>query len=467
MSDLLLQAMNAKQSGNISLTKQLLAQALIQNPQNEGAWMLMYEVVDDVKLKRNCLERALAINPDNTTASIALMKLVTSPLGPIVRGERFKPIIPPKPEKAAPFTPPFTWTGDESQFQALGDMTFPDLPDEEPNPPSETPATFDWATDSGEPDKTIDKIFEAVSNPEKVSQPPPDIDLSWMVQDQTEGQAQETASLEGEDEASLQDEPESLISEALPGQQPVSQEDFKVSAEPEWGMDAFAYTEETISRVAEAEALLWDNPKAKVDRMIILGDKSIIYANPAASDVPHIMGLFNEKKMLRDLLGENAGVIKLESIKRVSANPKRSHLDITYQQNEKSITHQLTFINPHVRDEALAALQLRLSADFARHPHTYRLLDKIENPILCILLIAALGWGLTAGLPLLTGASAFQSGTPQLILSNLQYYVDLVGTFNLLVIAVLLVAVCMIWLVINLSKPTRLVIVEQPKPKKS
>ncbi len=66
MSDLLLQAVNARQNGNIALTKQLLAQALIQDPRNEGAWMLMYEVVDDVKLKRNCLERVLAINPDNS-----------------------------------------------------------------------------------------------------------------------------------------------------------------------------------------------------------------------------------------------------------------------------------------------------------------------------------------------------------------------------------------------------------------
>ena len=51
--------------------------------------------------------------------------------------------------------------------------------------------------------------------------------------------------------------------------------------------------------------------------MVILTSTSLIYANPKESDIPHIMGLFAEKKMLRDLLGENAGVIKLESIQRL------------------------------------------------------------------------------------------------------------------------------------------------------
>src|SRR5512137_2701770 len=127
MADLLIQAMSAKQNGDITLAKQLLSQAIIQDPRNEGAWMLMSELVDDVKLRRNCLERVLAINPENAAANIALTRLNTSPLGPVIRGERNKPLDAPKIEKTPPFTPPFTWSGDQEQYLALGDLTFPDL----------------------------------------------------------------------------------------------------------------------------------------------------------------------------------------------------------------------------------------------------------------------------------------------------------------------------------------------------
>ena len=161
------------------------------------------------------------------------------------------------------------------------------------------------------------------------------------------------------------------------------------------------------ARLIEPDFLLWDNPKAKTDRMVILGSKSIIYANPAASDVPHIMGLFNEKKMLRDLLGEDAGTIKLESIQRLTANPKRSNLDIDYKPNEKTVTHQLMFSTTQVRDEALDALQLRLGADFTRTTRKFSLADKILVPLLIIVLVAVIGWVLIDGLSYLEGAAWF------------------------------------------------------------
>jgi hypothetical protein len=464
MTDLLIQAMNAKESGNTVLAKQLLAQALIQDPRNEGAWMMMYEAVDDIKQKRNCLERVLAINPGNTTASNALMKLDTSPLGPVLRGERFKPVTPPEPEKAAPFTPPFTWTGNESQFQALGDMTFPDLTGENTNQPPETPATFDWAKDSGEPDKTIGKIFDAVSNPELASQPLQDTDLSWLRTEHPEGQAETPFEVQ-ESETKKMDDQVEAATEALPVQPFADLGEVSVSAEPESGVDAFAYAEETTTGYGQPEPLLWDNPKAPVDRLVILGNKSIIYANPVPSDIPHIMGLFNDKKMLRDLLGQNAGVIKLDSIQRLIAIPKRSNLDINYKQNEKLITHQLIFKNREERDEVLAAVQLRLGADFARSTHTFDFLDKILSPLLGMLLVIALGWLMISGLSQLERFVAFQSGPLQLILSNVQYYVNLIGSFNVLVIALILIVVCLIWLVINLSKPSSQVIVERLKMK--
>jgi hypothetical protein len=240
-----------------------------------------------------------------------------------------------------------------------------------------------------------------------------------------------------------------------------SSSDFTVIANEQLATGALATGDESQGETIEPDFLLWDNPKAKTDRMVILGSKSIIYANPAASDIPHILGLFDERKMLRDLLGEDAGTIKLDTIQRLTANPERANLNIDYKPNEKTVTHQLTFSNAQARDEALDALQLRLGADFNRTTRKFSLADKILLPLLIIVLVAVIGWVLLIGISYLEGAAGFQSGILQLILINTQYYVDLIGPSNILMIAIVLVALCLVWLVINLSKPSSLLIVER------
>jgi hypothetical protein len=461
MPDLLLQAMDARMSGDLTQAKQLLAQALIQDPHNEGAWMLMSEVVDDVKLKRTCLQRVLLINPENSAANIALMKLDTSPLGPVVRGERYKPVIPPKPEKAPPFTPPFTWTGDEAQFQALGDMTYPDLTGEEVNQMTETPTSFDWANESAEPDKTIDKIFNAISNPEQAAEPLPDTDLSLLDDPLKAGTVAGAAVADSDTEALAHGTQGGQSPVSPAGLEPSTSSDGTINADEQYRSGTVEAGNESQGESTEPEFLLWDNPKAKTDRMVILGSKSIIYANPAASDVPHIMGLFNENKMLRDLLGEEVGTTKLDTIQRITANPKRTNLDIDYKPNEKIATHQLTFSDIPARDEALDMLQARLGENITRTTRKFGLADKILVPLLIIVLVAVIGWVLIDGLSYLEGAAGFQSGILHLILINIQYYVDLIGPFFILMITIVLVALCLVWLVINLSKPSRLVIVER------
>jgi Tfp pilus assembly protein PilF len=57
MADLLIQAMSAKENGDFKLAKQLLSQAIVQNPRSESAWMMMADVVGDPKLQRNCCPR--------------------------------------------------------------------------------------------------------------------------------------------------------------------------------------------------------------------------------------------------------------------------------------------------------------------------------------------------------------------------------------------------------------------------
>jgi len=460
MSDLLIQAMTAKQSGDMTLAKQLLSQAIIQNPRNEGAWMLMSEVVEDIKLRRNCLERVLAINPDNAAANIALTRLNTSPLGPVIRGERNKPLDQPKIEKTPPFTPPFTWNGEPEQYLALGDLTFPDLTGDNVDQLPETPPTFDWATDSEEPEKTIQKLFDAVSNPELASEPPSDTDSSWLDNLREE----QTGSITGDEpeiKSPTRDELVGAEVEESQEQQPENPDDFSVSAEPQLGMEAFASSDQTINPATESASLLWDNPKAPVDRMVILSHKSIIYANPISSDVPHIMGLFNENKMVRDLLGESAGVIKLESIQRLTINPKRANLRIDYQQNDKETTHELIFSSPQVRDDALTALRFRLVSDFKQTNRNVSLGDKILSPLLVMILVALLVWGLIGGVPLLSTSPIFQSGTLQIILSGLQQWITTSGAFYLILLAGLIGLVCVLWMVNNLKKPSNLMILER------
>jgi len=470
MSDLLIQAMTAKQSGDNTLAKQLLSQAIIQNPRDEGAWMLMSEVLDDIKLRRNCLEKVLAINPNNAAANIALTRLNTSPLGPVIRGERNKPLDTPKTEKTPPFTPPFTWNGEPEQYLALGDLTFPDLTDEHGEQLPETAPTFDWASESDEPDKTINKIFDAVSKPELASLPPTETEPDWL------------DSLRVEQTGSITDEPETkdpwldvLVGseaeapqEQLPEnpdesqeQQPENPDDFSVSAEPQLGLEAFTSADQPAYVPTESGSVMYDNPNAPADRMVILSHTSIIYANPAPSDIPRIVGLFNDNKMVRDLLGENAGVIKLESIHRITINPKRANLSIDYLQNDKETTHELIFLSPTVRDEALTALRFRLGFDFKKTIQTFSLGDKIFSPLLVIFFVAAITWGLIGGVPLLITVPGFQSGTLQTILSSIQQWVSANGAIYLISLAGLIGLVCLLWLVNNLRKPSNLVILER------
>ena len=55
--------------------RELLRQALLENPQNELAWFWMSVVVDDPEQQRACLQRVLEINPENQVARTRLAAL--------------------------------------------------------------------------------------------------------------------------------------------------------------------------------------------------------------------------------------------------------------------------------------------------------------------------------------------------------------------------------------------------------
>jgi hypothetical protein len=325
--------------------------------------------------------------------------------------------------------------------------------------------TFDWANESEEPDKTIERIFEAISNPELASQPLPDTELSMLNTTNGEGQPESGYVSEEVKEAmwlnELVGEDEAPISEAVT--EAATTEDFAVDSEPQLGLDAFAAPEQPIELLS-ADHLLWDNPKAKVDRLVILSNKSIVFASPKETDVPHILGLFEEKKMLRDLLGEEARAIKLESIQKLTVNPKDAKLLITYTTSkEKPISHQLVFSDPKVRDEVLTAMMLRLGANFAEFTHNVSLADKIVPPVIVLSFVVFLIWGILSGLPLLSALPDSQLGLLQRVIDALNSFVTLVGRIWLLLILVIGGVSAVAWLWMNLRMPSTLVTIQRAK----
>jgi ferric-dicitrate binding protein FerR (iron transport regulator) len=69
------QAVNAIKAGNRETGQTLLVDALKLDEENEVAWLWMTHCVDEIDLKRECFERVLEINPENTRAIRGLKRL--------------------------------------------------------------------------------------------------------------------------------------------------------------------------------------------------------------------------------------------------------------------------------------------------------------------------------------------------------------------------------------------------------
>ncbi len=69
------QAISAIKAGDKEVSKRLLAEILESDPQNENAWLWMSGVADTDEQCRQCLERVLAINPDNEIAQRGITRL--------------------------------------------------------------------------------------------------------------------------------------------------------------------------------------------------------------------------------------------------------------------------------------------------------------------------------------------------------------------------------------------------------
>lgn len=76
--DLIAQAVQALKTGEREHAQGLLSQLLAADPNNDQAWLLLSACLDDGEKKRYCLERALAIRPDNAQVRQALEQLTRS-----------------------------------------------------------------------------------------------------------------------------------------------------------------------------------------------------------------------------------------------------------------------------------------------------------------------------------------------------------------------------------------------------
>jgi len=110
MATLLEQGIIAARSGQQAQARTLFQQVLLADDRNERAWLWMSEVADSPIERIACIERALAINPDNKTTQLALETLKAqlpaqiAPVNALVVSPPAAPALPVS--NTAVFSPP-------------------------------------------------------------------------------------------------------------------------------------------------------------------------------------------------------------------------------------------------------------------------------------------------------------------------------------------------------------------------
>ncbi|HEX9438982.1 MAG TPA: hypothetical protein VF909_04830, partial [Roseiflexaceae bacterium] len=103
---LLEQAINALKAGDSARARDLLAQAIQQNPTDDRAWLWLSGAVTTDADRRRCLERALALNPRNQAARRGLALLSSAPAPPAQASAPVPASADQETARTAPASPP-------------------------------------------------------------------------------------------------------------------------------------------------------------------------------------------------------------------------------------------------------------------------------------------------------------------------------------------------------------------------
>ena len=107
MHELINQAQAALLSGDLTRARGHLAHVIQQEPLNVLAWLMLSEVVHEPERQRECLQRVLALEPQNQTAQKRLAAL-DQPTTMIQATQLSTPLKPRQPQPAQPIIAPQT-----------------------------------------------------------------------------------------------------------------------------------------------------------------------------------------------------------------------------------------------------------------------------------------------------------------------------------------------------------------------
>jgi hypothetical protein len=101
-TDALTAATQMVKNGRLDQARETLMQYLMKNPSSEQAWLLMSYVLPDPAKQKDCLERVLKINPNNTVAQSKLAHLLGRRTEELFKKKAEPPAPAPIPPKASP-----------------------------------------------------------------------------------------------------------------------------------------------------------------------------------------------------------------------------------------------------------------------------------------------------------------------------------------------------------------------------
>jgi hypothetical protein len=104
--DALAAATQFVKEGRLEQARETLMQYLMKNPSSEQAWLLMSYVLSDTAKQKDCLERVLKINPNNTVAQSKLAHLLGRRTEELFRKQPEAPAPAPAPPPIKPAAPP-------------------------------------------------------------------------------------------------------------------------------------------------------------------------------------------------------------------------------------------------------------------------------------------------------------------------------------------------------------------------